>query len=473
MEHASVSATLRLPKLKEPIKIKRLLKEPNELICEDFVRSHLEPILDLASRGQHVLTRRELLKYVTAEAGKRATEIQALLGITEIENIRRAFVKVKTATKAEVSTKSKNVEGAKGSINATVRERRFDHKIILKIVNNNRTILGGKPISTLNSKFLKKGTKPLPVINRKQTLNITVLSVDIANLQDIFTGISQSDIAQQDSNLRGALQFVHAQPELRQALKLQELTKQGLELLNDTENCPLCDTSWPPGKLRKYLENRLAQAKVADDYRQRITIYRKFINDSLTPILSSLKKVISAAELVKLHEDAEILKDWQTQLENLEKILLDPVNKYLNCGYDVEQIKIMLANGKIEKAISNVNDEVQAQSPQVTPEQTALEMLTRLEVELKTLEDVTELLENAENNYKRAEKLILSFEKARDKILGQLYGEIKSRFEELYRHIHGSDESEFVANFEPDGPGLKLEVDFYGRGIHPPHALLK
>lgn len=41
----------------------------------------------------------------------------------------------------------------------------------------------------------------------------------------------------------------------------------------------------------------------------------------------------------------------------------------------------------------------------------------------------------------------------------------------LYRQLHGFDEDQFTAKIEPEGPSLNFEVDYYGRGTHPPHAL--
>lgn len=73
--------------------------------------------------------------------------------------------------------------------------------------------------------------------------------------------------------------------------------------------------------------------------------------------------------------------------------------------------------------------------------------------------------------YQRASILILSFLKARDNILGNLYDNIKNRFVSLYRQLHGLDEEKFSAKIEPVGAGLSFEVDFYGRGTHPPQAL--
>lgn len=37
--------------------------------------------------------------------------------------------------------------------------------------------------------------------------------------------------------------------------------------------------------------------------------------------------------------------------------------------------------------------------------------------------------------------------------------------------MHGEDESEFKAKIVPQKSGLDFKVDFYGKGIHPPHAM--
>ena len=72
---------------------------------------------------------------------------------------------------------------------------------------------------------------------------------------------------------------------------------------------------------------------------------------------------------------------------------------------------------------------------------------------------------------KRAVLLHDHFVSARDKVLGQLYEAIKNRFVGLYRALHADDEGKFGALIEPKEAGLNFEVDFYGRGTHPPQAL--
>lgn len=67
--------------------------------------------------------------------------------------------------------------------------------------------------------------------------------------------------------------------------------------------------------------------------------------------------------------------------------------------------------------------------------------------------------------------LLHSYTSARDNVLKSLYDSVRDRFVELYRFIHGTDESNFTAEIKPDEAALDFNVSFYNYGEHPPHAL--
>ena len=82
---AIVHATIQLPGLKEPIEIERCMANPSKLESDKSIEQYLTPVMLLAQRGQHVLTRREILRFITSEAHTRAEQIQELLNIEEVE----------------------------------------------------------------------------------------------------------------------------------------------------------------------------------------------------------------------------------------------------------------------------------------------------------------------------------------------------------------------------------------------------
>jgi DNA repair exonuclease SbcCD ATPase subunit len=131
---AWVRAVVKIANVPEPIELRRSIANPHEIICNAETIKYINPIIELASRGQHVLTRRELLKYVTAEAGKRAEEIQALLGISDIELIRKRFVSVRTSARGRLASAKRNLEAAQGQVNATLGIRSFRTDNILSTV---------------------------------------------------------------------------------------------------------------------------------------------------------------------------------------------------------------------------------------------------------------------------------------------------------------------------------------------------
>lgn len=470
-EEATVRAIVQLPGLKDPVEIRRCIAEPNTLECDENMRQYLEPVMMLAKRGQHVLTSRDILRYITAEASTRAQEIQELLNITEIEEIRKTLVKVQNDFEGDCQDAKSAVETARGAVNATVQETTFSKDIVLQFVNQNRAVLGGQSISTLRSADLKTGLKSPTVVASDKAVNVTLLERDIQNLHNVTLELNQAEIAKSDKQLRDLIATIRSDPQLLRALSRLQLTNLGITLIDETGSCPLCDTPWPPGKLREYLEQRVSTAQVAAQHQERITETSATITRSINSTVASIQKVIGAAQLVGLEGELLLLQSWLDDLQGLSSALTAAVEKYPDPRFGLDQVQRMLAHAEVIQILTNVHKAVKAKYPETTPEQNAWDSLTRLEENLKALESAESKFKNAKLSEKRANILLSSFLSARDSILGKLYDAIRDRFVDLYRQLHRLDESKFTAKIEPAEAGLDFEVDFYGRGTHPPHAL--
>ena len=203
----------------------------------------------MAQRGQYVLTRREILKYITSEASTRAQEIQELLNIIEVENIRKALVKVQNDLEKELKSARHFLITAQAAVNSTIQEKTFQKEIVLTFVNQNRSFLGGEPISTLHSTELKVGLKPPSVVHSDQSVNVTLLDRDIQNVMNLTLTHNKAQIAISDKELRDLITIIKSDPKLAHALSRFELIRLGIRLIDETGNCPLCDYPWPPGEL--------------------------------------------------------------------------------------------------------------------------------------------------------------------------------------------------------------------------------
>jgi energy-coupling factor transporter ATP-binding protein EcfA2 len=469
-EDVLVRAIVKLPNIDEPIEIKRNMEHPNELICNDDVIPHFKPIQNMALRGQHILTRRYILRYITAEAGDRAQQIQELLNIIIIENIRKAFGKVQHKLRIEVDMAKQAVEKSKGSVNATLQLDHYDENKVLQTINKNRKILHGKPISVVKLKKLKLGLKP-PTKAYAGDINITLLSKDIQNILKVIKKPYQLKILKKDEFIRGLIKDIRSDRELLHSFHCKELIELGISLIDEDGSCPLCDKSWPQGELSEYLEQKLLKADKANEFQKRIEEGSAFIIAIINNTVAGIQKVIEGGKTAGLKEELNSLQSWQSNLKELLSALNDPIKKYPDARFNEDDVKRMLAPDEIDKYLKNIHSGIEKYAPLPTPEQNAWDTLTRLEENLKALEQARKELDLKESSHKRGVLLSESFQKARDSVLGKLYDDIRDKFVDLYRQLHGTDENNFVANLEPDGAALKFEVDFYGRGTHPPHAL--
>jgi len=471
-EEAIVRAKIKLPNLSEPIEIKRCMGNPSRLECDKAVLHHLEPIMALAKQGQHVLTRREILRYITSEGGSRAQEIQSLLNISEVEDIRKSLVKVQNDFGKEFQSAKMNLDKAKSSINATIQNTSFSDEALLIAINKSRAVFGAFPLIHSTSSDLKNSIKLPTAVKSERSVNTTLFQNDIDNLRSILLGKNQDEIATYDKELKVLLETLKLNPELQKAVSQQQLVMLGKNLIvEDDTICPLCDAPWSIGELSKHLNAKLVSSQTAEKYQSQIQNLSDKLRNRINFILSSLPKVIAITETVELDAELVALRDWKVNLSILSSALSPVTEKYLELHCTSDSICSLFAPVDLLEISNKILNTVRSKFPEATPEQTAWDLLTKLEENLKVLESAKAELQIVSRLNQKARILLDKFQQARDSTLQNLYDEIRSKFEDLYKEIHGSDESDFEARLEPRGASLDLEVSFYGRGKHPPHAL--
>ncbi len=340
---AWVSAVIKLTGSDKNVEMTRSMANPTDLNCKILTEPSLQKTLALAERGQHVLTRREILKYITAEASTRAQEIQQLLNVSEVEDIRKALVGARNALKQQLKDAAQDLERKKASVKATVQQETYDEARVLEIVNGNRSILKGENIETLLSSDLKKGLSARNSASDPKSINLVLLDKDIQNLLETITAESQNKIAENDRNLRDALNTILSDKKLTRALSQLELTKRGIELIDESGDCPLCNTPWPAGELREHLDEKIAHGNVAEKHKKHISELSAIIVTSIETKLASVQKVIQAAKILEKEDDLSLLQSWFEQLEALADRLANALDKYPRPSLDTDQVQRMLA----------------------------------------------------------------------------------------------------------------------------------
>ena len=351
-EEAMVRAVLKLPGVANPVEIERCMGKPDTLKYDKTIKDRLQPILDLARRGQHVLTRRDILKYITADAGTRAQEVQALMNVSELEDIRKALVKTFNNLRAECKSAKKSVDTAKSAVNATLQEKIYCEEAVLRFVNEKRKILGGQPISEPRVEDLKKDLVPPASLPSDRVVNIAMFEQDVQNLLSAISSDNQLKIAQDDDKLRALITTIRTDPDLQRELSHRELIQLGIPLIDESGSCPLCDTPWPPGKLREYLEDRLKTAEVAARRQSEIEKLSAAIITSVRDATINLRNVIKSAQLAGMKDELQPLLRWLNDLEQLTAALENALEKYPDDRFAPQQVKRLLAPDDITQVLA-------------------------------------------------------------------------------------------------------------------------
>jgi len=470
-DDAYVSAKVKVHGINEPVTLKREISNPNHLEVIGCSEDVILPIKSIAERGQHVLTRREILDYITSEPSNRAQQIQTLLNIYEIERIRQNLVKISNKATKSVAAASKAFEQAKFGVLATTQEATFEKESILKFINSQRAVLSGQLIKKLDSQLLKKEITSPKLVSSSNT-NISLIE---KNIENINSAISKEDLIKTANTLlNSAIEEINSNADLLTAFKRQELIQLGISTLEEDEqkDCPLCDSDWEELKLIEYLKKKLEGI-------DKVGKLNKLLEDNLNIILrevrllrANLSRIGNVLKLVPdLSKEQSLISIWDNHLSLLERSMVSPVSDYQSFEKGENKIETLLSPENIGIVFKNIMDTLEKKFPKSSPEQNAWDTLTRLEENIKAIESSEKEYNNSKLLEKRANQLKTEFEKSRDKILNELYEGIQSRFVQLYVELHGDDEKDFSAKLQPKGAALNFEVDFHGRGSHPPHAL--
>ena len=465
---AWIKANVKIHGLEDPVEIKRSLDHPNKLICEDSIRDLINPVIELASRGQHVLTRREILNYVTADSGTRGKQIQTLLKITDVEKTRNILVKVKNTLKNNFIGAKSSLNTISAAINSNIGITNYDEEKILDFVNTNRNVLDGSPLQDLKSNSIKEGIEA-QTLSSDITVNTQLLKIDLEKLHEINSDKNKESLSNIDLELRELKTKISSDHRIEDALDHLKLTRLGLNLLGPEGSCPLCDTPWETGDLKEHLKYKIEIFKDAAQNLDRLIELTDELTLEVNHTLASLNEIIKSAEILELKEELRALKLWINELEILLSVLED--ENYPDQRFNERMVEVLLSPDNLDVILDNIHSVAIEKSPEPSEEQTAWDNLTRLEENLKNYEKSKENCTKSFESYKKSEILYKTFLESRDKILNQLYSEIKDRFVELYRELHLDDEMEFKAIIISEGAGVDFKVDFHGRGVNPPNAL--
>ena len=475
-DSAIVTATVLLEGIPEPIELSRCMAQPDQLVCPDDARESLAKMRDLMRRGGVVLTRRDILRYVAAEAGKRSNEIEELLHLKDVDDVRSSFRRARTELDRKEKAAKTAIDTAKAEVNVTLGLTTYIPAGLLEAVNDSRHTLGGGPLDVPESHRLKEGIAPPgPHAAEPTSVNFNLLQQAIQIIRRDAPTSKVPILMLSDQNLRNNITELRDNPGLFAELERLALTEQASRFVDDsTVECPVCGAAWPEGHLMAHLEAKKTTAHAAELVRDSIRESAEAIAvpaRTLRANINALKEGLRAADVGTRDDDLQVLDAWLESLTTLLPVVAEPIEQYLDSGLSSDDTACLFVPETLNVLLDRIEEVLQIALPKPTPEQTAWDKLTKLEESVRVLENRTSEQEITVLHSKRSKVLFAEYEKARDAVLEGMYSRIADRFVQFYKFLHAHEGDHFGARLQTQGAGLTFDVDFLGRGPHPPHAL--
>ena len=468
-EHSWVRGSFILPGELSVIEITRRMKSPKKYETNS-TKKKINPYLDYARQGQHILTRGEILKYISCTPGDRNKRLQALLKMNDITKVRSTLVTLNNECESQFKIKKQNTERFKGDIKSFIKTDKFDESNILDFINSHRKKLGSEPISKLRSTTIQSKLISPQIVLKKETISPEIVENNVITVFDLVTDEKIESLVKSYNSL---LKDIY---EITDIKKFEIATNQlnfytlGFSLI-DSNSCPFCNLSYDSNELKSHITGKI---QLADKHKKKLESLQKKSQYLLSEIyllrgsISNLSQSIQELDLTEANED---LAKWIEQIDKIRIILESNFKNIKKKAPTKDEFKKLIIDKQSLAQLSSIKIKTSEISPTKPPELISWDLLTTFKVHLENYEKSKTELEKAELLMKRTRYLLIAFEKNKDAEINNLYKKINGRFSELYRTLHGKDEKDFDAYLKSDGAALDFRVAFYGRDKHPPNAL--
>jgi len=473
LKNTTVKAVVKINNKK--INIERSINKPNQLLIKPKEEKELiDSYLKIAAFGQHILSRREILNYITAEAGKRAKEIMSLLDLSEIENIRSIFVNVKNEAETKFKITESNLLNKKSEISNLLSLPDFSGKITLDKVNELREILNGEKICELSSNKIKENLTSHFFVAKDERFTKDQIENTIKEIKKLIQ--EKDEIYTKEYQLKTILENIKKDAKFRKYSLYKKLIEAGISLVDQTNICPLCGRKWEKGDFKTYLEDKKQENEIVKDKQDKIDGLSLYIKKQIDLFKTDLTNIDKARIQLKLkmitdQESKELLKcnnlidSWSDAMNNpiesfeLENWPSSPLSEIFEATFLNSEII-----NPIENALLGIGEQLSVQ-------QDAWDTLTKMEEKWSSYTNALSEKKKSEFNKKITCSMLEYFENARDEVLESIYNAVKDSFDEFYKTIHSEDEQKFMSNLKHKKAELIFEVNFFERGMFPPHAL--
>ena len=464
-DKAKVTIIVVIPHLGKEVKIERTVKDALNPTITPNTPDVIEVLEKIASHPEFVLSRRELIRYVISTPGDRAKEVQALLRLDDIENLRAILLKISNAKQREVAPILREKNKARDQLLTALQITEFSKEKILTAVNMRRTTLSLPLLSDLTSTTsVRDGLAATPATSANKIPKTQALT-DIKKLQESIEKITGSETVSLSNALVKELELLNANPDMVSSVSREQFLRSSLNFIQD-DACPLCYKEWNIDELKNVVNTKLTKFEETNKKRKEIEQQIEPISDLLESISTGISIAVKYGPILNSPIDITVARDYKNTVDanqqNLENFI--PLDATIQTLKQVSLIPedLIAVIAAVEAAITAI--------PEATEQDAARDFLTIVQERLEQWRHISLQHKRFEDEAALTKQVCDTYGTVSTAVLEEIYKQVQENFSELYRDINNDNEGTFTAQLTPEAGKLGLDVDFFGRGFFPPGA---
>jgi recombinational DNA repair ATPase RecF len=464
-DKARVTVKVTIPSLSKTATIERSPKTPAVAHVTPSDPAVLDVLRQVEKHPEIVLSRRELIRYVLATPGKRAEEVQALLHLDQVEQVRVGLQKIANNSERQLTPLDTAATQALDNLLRALGIPELTKEKALAAANTQRVILGLPALADLTETMSLKDGMATPGAARPQRIPKAQALADIRAAREALVEITSAPTTTRVAGVTADLTALADDPAVAAGVIRETFYVTGMTLI-EVGACPFCDIAWDLDGLKWHVQAKIDQLK-------EVSRRRDAAETKIAPLITALRKVQAAmdtlvhyAELATPPLAMQATRDYSatcgTAAEKLAVFL--PLADTITALANVPIIPQAASNGigELEKVVATL--------PEPTKQDAAREWLTLAQERLEVWRKAVRKQKAAEEQAQRARQVSDIYAATGDTVLVGIYADVERDFADIYRFVNRDDEDKFTAQLVPSMGKLGFDVDFYGRGFFPPGA---
>jgi len=465
-EKACITVVLKISSLADKeVTLVRNVKNPTTPSITPTSPEILAALSQFDGHPEFVLSRREIIRYVISKPGNRSEEVQALLRLDQVGELRSNLKTISNSYDKESKDFKRVQSQASESLAQALEISDIEKNKILEAINLRRVILGLTQLVDLTATTafndgLETSTKvaALPKVNKTSAL------ADLKLCSDELQKITSEKMATECLDLKDKLSILSNNPIATESVSREKFLRTAIDFVTE-EACPVCDTKWDMPTLQGFIRAKLQKFEEVTKTRTELELRLELIislidkvDDAIT-LIEKLAKVFTTEHIISLAAYRASLASYRKSLKNFLP-LTDTISATEKIPVIPESITKIIAD--IEKAVTAI--------PEPTQQEAARDYIIRAQDRLETYRKAAREADKAKKRAELTKKIYDIYTDVSNKALEDVYKDVEGEFSSLYCAINTEDEGSFTAKLAPSIGKLGFDVDFYGRGHFPPGA---